>query len=375
MPKQPATPSIGQKPVPGPWHDYYFKSNFQTPEQIGYLLQLAFDDEQLDLFDLDTLRIESRHHPGAEDLSEKVSDRVVSVKLKQGTRVDIHLLIEHKSQPDPNVLYQLLDYATRLLRQGAGSVIPIMFYHGRQDWSPALTVAAGQYAGYPDAYRRLFNSVLLDFGMLFINASTHAVYALLQQMPPEVELVLDIMVNIVDADASRYVEWLRRAARLEHSVRDPFIGRLKDYVWKERPSIKIETVRELLRAERPGDELMQEAIDIWEKYKPDSGQEMWDLAIEHGTTQGWKKGLEEGMEKGMKKGVEKGRAEGLDEGLEKGLGKGILQGLEQGMEKGAREKSCQIAIRMISEGYGDQEIQTLTQLSLQEISKLKNGAT
>ncbi len=346
MPKQTITPlRIDKIPARGPWHDYYFKGNFQTPTQLGHLLRLAFDDEQLDLFDLDTLRIESSHHPGTDDLSERIADRVVSVALKLGNRVDIHLLIEHKSSPDPKVLHQLLDYATRLLKQGAGSVIPIVFYHGRQDWRPALTFAAGQYAEYPDEYRQLFNGVLLHFGMFLINAGARSLHARLRQLPPEVALVLDIMVNIVDADASRYVEWLRRAARLEQSVRGPFIGRLKDYVWKQRPSITIESVRQLLWADGPGDAVMQEAIDIWEQYQPDSGQEMWDLALEQGVMQGWEKGLEEG--------------------------------LQQGLEKGAQDRSCQIAIRMMGEGYGDREIQMLTQLSWQEISQLKkkNGAT
>ncbi len=338
MPKLPTTsPRIDKIPVRGPWHDHYFKSNFQTPTQLGHLLRLAFDDEQLDLFDLDTLRIESSHHSGTDDLSERIADQVVSVTLKPGKRVDVHLLIEHKSSPDSKVLHQLLDYATRLLKQGAGSVIPIVFYHGRQDWSPALTFAAGQYAEYPDEYRQLFNSVLLHFGMFLINASARSLQVRLLQLPPEVALVLDIMVNIVDADASRYVEWLRRAARLEQSVRGPFIGRLKDYVWKQRPSITIESVRQLLWAGGPGDAVMQEAIDIWEQHQPDSGQEMWDLALEQGAMQGWEKGLEEGV------------------------------------EKGARERSCQIAIRMMDEGYSDREIETLTQLSSTEITQLKNG--
>ncbi len=138
-------------------------------------------------------------------------------------------------------------------------------------------------------------------------------------------------------------------------MRGPFIGRLKDYVWKERPSITIESVRQLLQAEQPGDILMQEAIDIWEKYQPDSGQEMWDLALEQGVIQGWEKGLKEGM----KKGIEEGRTEGLDEGL----------------GKGAREARSSIAQSMIAKGYSDREIQTLTQLSLREIASLKNGST
>ncbi len=204
MTKQPTMPpNIDKIPVHGPWHDYYFKSSFQTPAQLGQLLRLAFNDEQLALFDLNTLRIESSHHPGVEDLSERISDRVVSVALKQGKRVDIHLLIEHKSHPDAKVLHQLLDYITRLLKQGAGSVIPIVFYHGRANWNPALSFAAGQYAGYPGEYRRLFNGVLLHFGMFLINASARTLQAQLLQLSPEVKLVLDIMVNIVDADAAQ----------------------------------------------------------------------------------------------------------------------------------------------------------------------------
>ncbi len=381
MPKQPKPP-IDKIPVRGPWHDRYFKSNFQTPEQISWLLQLAFDEEQLSRFDLDTLRIESSHHPSEENLSEMISDRVVSVQLKKGDRVDLHLLIEHKSNPDPKLLYQLLDYVTRLMKQGACSIIPIVFYHGRQDWNPTLTVIADRYVGYPDEYLRLFKGVLLHFGTFLINASARSVHNQLKEMSPQLGLLLDIMLNIMVADASHYVEWLRRAARLEHSVRGPFIARLKDYVWKERPSITIESVRELLWAGGPGDALMQEAIDIWEKYKPDSGQEMWDLAVEQGAIQGWEKGLREGREEGMKEGIEKGLAEGLNQGLGKGFKDGLQQGLEQGLEqgldkgleKGTRDARWSIARSMIAEGYDDREIQTLTQLSKQEIATLKNGA-
>ncbi len=91
------------------------------------------------------------------------------------------------------------------------------------------------------------------------------------------------------------------------------------------------------QAKQPGDEDMQEAIDMWEKHQPDSAEEVWTIALEKGKLLG----LEEGMEKGMKEGV--------------------------------RQMVVEMARRLIEDGGSDAEIQRYTNLSSADIRKLRNG--
>ena len=52
---------------------------------------------------------------------------------------------------------------------------------------------------------------------------------------------------------------------------------------------------------------------------------------------------------------------------------GLEQGLEQGLEKGRREAASEFAHWLVQRGFPDDEIQEVTKLSLEEISKIKNG--
>ena len=88
-----------------------------------------------------------------------------------------------------------------------------------------------------------------------------------------------------------------------------------------------------------------------------------DTALEKGREEGMAKGLE----KGMAKGLEKGREEGMAKGMEKGLAKGLEKGREEGMEK----EKISTARRLLSMGLSEEQVSTATELSLEEIQKLR----
>ena len=88
-----------------------------------------------------------------------------------------------------------------------------------------------------------------------------------------------------------------------------------------------------------------------------------DTALEKGREEGMAKGLE----KGMAKGLEKGREEGMAKGMEKGLAKGLEKGREEGMEK----EKLSTARRLLSMGLSEEQVSTATELSLEEIQKLR----
>ena len=129
-------------------------------------------------------------------------------------------------------------------------------------------------------------------------------------------------------------------------MRQSFIDATKDYLWRVRPSIKMSQVRQLMQqAKQPGDEDMQEAIDMWEKHQPDSAEEVWTIALEKGKLLG----LEEGMEKGRE------------------------EGMEKGMKEGVRQMAVEMARRLIDDGGSDADIQRYTNLSPAEIRALRKN--
>ena len=74
--------------------------------------------------------------------------------------------------------------------------------------------------------------------------------------------------------------------------------------------------------------------------------------------------IDEGLEKGMVLGIEKGKAEGIAEGEAQGIAKGKAEGIA--------ERNIEIARRMIKENVDMNFISSVTDLSADELLKLKN---
>ena len=71
-------------------------------------------------------------------------------------------------------------------------------------------------------------------------------------------------------------------------------------------------------------------------------------------------------------GREEGRKEGKEEGLKEGHKEGKEEGIKEGSEKGAKQKSFDIAKRMLEKGIDIETISELTGLTAEEVSMLKN---
>ena len=65
--------------------------------------------------------------------------------------------------------------------------------------------------------------------------------------------------------------------------------------------------------------------------------------------------------------LEKGREEGMAKGMEKGMAKGLEKGREEGMEK----EKISTARRLLSMGLSEEQVSTATELSLEDIQKLR----
>jgi len=84
-----------------------------------------------------------------------------------------------------------------------------------------------------------------------------------------------------------------------------------------------------------------------------------------------REGLEEGIKEGIEKGIEKGRKEGIEEGRKEGIEKGRKEGIEEGIKEGEKKGKIEIAKKCLQKGMDISEIIELTELSKEEIEKLK----
>ena len=83
-----------------------------------------------------------------------------------------------------------------------------------------------------------------------------------------------------------------------------------------------------------------------------------------------KKGRQEGRQKGLKEGMQKGMQEGMQKGMQEGMQKGMQKGIKEGIEKNRRE-TCK---KLLAMNMPIKDIVQITELSEQEIEKLRKEA-
>ncbi len=97
------------KPPPNHPHDKLFKTVFKRPNYARVVLEARLPEKLLNHLDLNTLRPSdaSRVNP---NLDEDFTDVQFTCNSRQGTPVEIALLLEHKSYKPTYPPYQLMHY-------------------------------------------------------------------------------------------------------------------------------------------------------------------------------------------------------------------------------------------------------------------------
>lgn len=166
-------------------HDGMFKALLDEPKRVAALLQDHLPE------------VATQIKPGTEPqqlegsfidpgLRGSQSDRLYELTLKSGSPALLHLLIEHKSRPDPDILEQLARYQMRIVEKytdrSAGQervyplVFPLVIYHGREPWDlPQSFGEARTDDGNPLSSGLICRYSLLDIG--------HIPYATLSSDP------------------------------------------------------------------------------------------------------------------------------------------------------------------------------------------------
>lgn len=121
-------------------HDAAFKDLMGRKELAKDFIENNLPEEVLEIMDLETMERKDGTCVG-KNLEETFTDLIYGVKIN-GKDAYISLLLEHKSRPDRQTIFQvsryILDAWTKLSKDNQAElpvVIPIVFYHGTGKWN------------------------------------------------------------------------------------------------------------------------------------------------------------------------------------------------------------------------------------------------
>ena len=298
-------------------HDRFFKSTLGRPDRLGKVLKAFLPDaiaSSLDPGSLVPLATESV----GEGLDSSFMDLAFSARFG-GQEARIHLIVEHKSSPDPRTHFQVIHYLTgfwvRELKEGrpALPLLPILFYHGVSPW----------------ALPSRLSGVLRPPSELF-------------EVTPDFTLPLIDLRRVEDEEIKRQVNDLEAVLALL-SLKHIFDG--------------LESlVRLLLR-------------EVWERKAPYGilKPELNYISGMHGieTPQEMKRIVDPiAREVGMAQDI-------VDRWLDESLQQGLQQGIQQGLQQGIQQEKDQLIQRLLDRGtFSEEEIASLVNVDLARVREI-----
>ena len=199
-----------------------------------------------------------------DELRATRGDRLYRVALADGRPAYVHVLLEHKSAPDPRTPLQVLGYMLRIWERFAGRdaaklaalppIVPLVLYHGRAPWTvPTAVVDALAADDTLKALLRDHRYVLRDLGHMPDTALSSE---------PVVRAVLLALKHGVGEDAPDAVLVGIVAALPDGSLLEAQVVR---YLLSVLRSITRERWRAVAAAAKPGreDDLVSIAAQEW----------------------------------------------------------------------------------------------------------------
>jgi predicted transposase/invertase (TIGR01784 family) len=283
-------------------HDHFVRRTFDVTAHACVLLKSRLSPGVLAALNLDTLTATKETFLGADEHENRL-DLLYSVQQRSGEELLIYLLLEHKSGADRWIALQLLRYVVKIQqwRQRNGQslcvVIPLVVYHGDEDWDEPLSLRDKVPA--VDLLREFvpdMRAILVDLSRLpseFLPEAPELEARIRTlQIVRRAELAFDAVVNIFRLLRS----WQEIDAQMD-AVNDIII-----YLYAVFDARKLEWFEQAIRTG-----LQSES----EKQMPTCLEAM----IERGIEQGIEKGIEKGIDQGIETGLIVGRIRTLQEVL------------------------------------------------------------
>ena len=153
-------------------HDKFFKAVFSQPDIAAALIENLFPAELTAILQLESLELTADSYVD-DDLTAHFADLVYLCQLQDTGPVQIALILEHKSYPEPQIHFQLLRYMLNHWQQNLKAeeplvpIIPVLIYHGSSRWQ--YTSLESQLTSQHPALSRYvpeFDYVLIDLSLL-----------------------------------------------------------------------------------------------------------------------------------------------------------------------------------------------------------------
>ncbi len=270
-------------------HDAIFQGLLSDPQRSQSVLRAHLEPWMTEMLadeppvPLDTSFVD-------EDLRRSQSDKLLQVRLKDGEPGFVYALLEHKSYPVAGTALQVWKYKVRIWERYAGkvasklralpSIIPVVFYHGAQDWGAPWSIREMLATGHgglrdlePEFGYYLRDLRTIPAEQLASDAATRAGLVALRHSHGSQEARLSALPEVVAGP--------RSGSEYERQVFVYLMG-----VWQ----VPAQTLAEVAEQAKPG------------RGKAVVGQVLQEI-------------LDRGEAKGLVKGLVKGEAKGLVKGL------------------------------------------------------------
>ena len=307
-------------------HDSYFKHLMEDKENVKDLIQATLPKKIVKHLKLDTLQKIDTQKVTA-DLKLTFADVAYRCKYKNN-ELTLTFIFEHKSTIAEMPHLQLLTYMVAMWRNEQKNnkkltpIIPYVFYHGKRPWNKS---SMESYFGELDKSLRAFipnfDYILLETSKL----SNAELRELFRRLPMQVGVFM--LKNIFDAQD--LIE--NFTLFLDGIVGSKNIDDLGDWLHST-----------LLYAMGYVQEKPQTIIQKMKELSPTLSQ-----------------GFKSTFDMLLEEGIQKGRQEGIQEGIQKGI------------QKGKYERDIEVAKKMLSLGMEIDFIVEVTELSVEEIMRLK----
>jgi len=161
-------------------HDKFIKQILSNKELAAEFLQQYLPEPLSSILDFETLNQQDTSYI-TDELKTSYSDLIWGVEMKGKESLQISLLLEHKSNADPNTTFQLLEYLAlgyqKQLREKKKPelIVPILYYHGKKNWQfKALDTYFTSYPDFLKKYLPLFAAEFINLNEI----SSEQIYVL-----------------------------------------------------------------------------------------------------------------------------------------------------------------------------------------------------
>ena len=306
-------------------HDRFFKSTLGRPDRLGALLKAFLPSDLSAFLDPGSLVPLATESVGV-GLDPSLMDLAFSARFgDQETR--IHLIVEHKSFPDPRSHFQIAHYLCGLwIREQKEDrtplpLLPVLFYHGKRPWtlpsrlSDVLKPPSQLLAVNPD-----FVLPVIDLHRIEDEE--------IRTQFDDVEAILALLSlkHIFDSPETCAQLLLQEVCerKLPYGILKPEIN----YMGSMHGILSAREMKRILDpiAEEVG--MAQSIVDTW--------MEEW-----------------------------------LQQGIQQGVQQGVQQGIQQGVQEGARLKEGQIIRQLLKRGtFSPEEIAALMNVDIARVREI-----